>query len=66
MEDNKNFLRKLLKTNADSGRRIYIMKYVYDYIMEFCETMGYGKDDYIFDNYKNGFPITRKNLRSQS
>ena len=64
MEDNKDFLRKRLKTNADSGRRIYIMRHVYDYIIEFCEEMGYGKDDYIFDYYKNGFPITRKNLRS--
>lgn len=62
MEDNTSIIRKHLKSDADTGRRIYIKKEIYDYIVDFCNKMEYTEDNYIFDYYKNGFSLTRKTI----
>lgn len=62
MEDNKSVVRYHLKSDLDEGRRVYLKKEVYDYIMNFCNKMKYKSDSYVFDFYKDGMPLTRKTI----
>lgn len=62
MEDNRNNVRFHLKSDLDEGRRVYIKKEVYDYILAFCNARGFKDETYIFDYFRNGMPLTRKTI----
>lgn len=62
MEDNTSIQKNYLKGGIASGRRVYIKKEVYDYIVDYCKRAKYNEDSYIFDYFNNGMPITRKTI----
>lgn len=62
MEDNTNVLKNQLKCAGDSDRRMYIKKDVFEMFERYIKKFKLKDDDYLFDYFKNGMPLTRKTI----